>query len=327
MVRTPPSQGGNRGSNPLGVTKTDIILFKWCRFFICYLKIMQNNVAFSCNLSYNILSTKLRKVLFLMVNKNLHQGHRERVRERINKGGLECLSDIETLEYLLFFTIPRENTNTIAHNLINTFGSFKRVLEATPDELMRVEGIGQKSAALISSYLPLFQRYQRHCLKPKSTIYNSTDKILKFFQNECMGKQVENSYALYLNQSRRIIKLTHFTKGTFNQTQIFVDQVVKEAITLNARYVIVAHNHTSGNVFPSEADCNTAVDLFNALQLVEKDLADFVIVDHFDDFSFVEHDIITEEGITNIYKRPSKLFSMQNDFPEFSSLVQDDEDF
>ena len=238
---------------------------------------------------------------------------------------MSFLSDVEFLEYILFCAIPQGNTNPIAHKLINKFGSLERVFEASLDELMTVEGVGKKSADLISTYLPAFKRYTKKVSQPKS-VYDSTAKIIKFFQTECMGHQVENSYALYLNQSRRKIKKVHFTKGTYNKTNIFVDQVVKEAITSNARYVVVAHNHTSGTVYPSEADCITAIALDTALKTVKKDLLDFVVLDHFEYFSFFDKGLIDAAGIVNPYLRPSVKQSEKPNF--FSGIgIHDDDDF
>lgn len=257
--------------------------------------------------------------------KNLHAGHRDRVRERIREGGIDCLSDVEFLEYILFCSIPQGNTNPLAHRLINKFGSLERVFEASLDELMTVEGVGKKSADLISTYLPAFKRYTKKVSQPKS-VYDTPEKLISFFRNECMGNQVEHSYALYLNQSKKLIKKVHFTKGTFNKTNIFIDQVVKEAITTNARYVVVAHNHTSGNVYPSEADCLTAGSLDDALHTVKKNLFDFIVIDHFDAFSFYEKGLITENGIINPYISATPPTSMSSLF--FGTAgIHDDDDF
>lgn len=261
-----------------------------------------------------------------MEKENLHAGHRERVRERIEKGTFECLSDVEILEYILFFAIPRADTNLLAHRLLKAFTSFEGVLEASKEELLTVEGIGSKSAHLLSSFLPVFRYYQLACSKPKSIEYNSSEKILTYFKSKCLGNKVECSYALYLNQSKKIIKLIQFSKGTFNKTQIFVDQVVKESLTLNARYVVVAHNHTAGTVYPSEADANTAYAIYHALKLIEKSLMDFVIVDHFNGFSFAENGIISEENIINIYQRP-QFGSAQNCTNPADAVFHDDDDF
>lgn len=255
----------------------------------------------------------------------IHAGHRERVRQRIEKGSFDCLSDVEMLEYMLFFSIPRADTNVLAHNLLSHFGSFARVIEASEKELLMVDGIGKKSAQLISSYLPVFRFYHQQCINARKETFDRTDKILHYFQNLALGEQVEHAYAMYLNQSKRLIKTVHFTKGTYNKTVIFADQVVKEAITHNARYVVVAHNHTAGTCFPSEADNRTAEELYNALMLVKKELSDFVIVDHFDGYSFKENGIIGPGKIRNIYKRPEPTDPAPNYTGSFT--IQDDEDF
>ena len=118
-----------------------------------------------------------------MSSESLHAGHRERVRQRIEKGSFECLSDIEVLEYVLFFSIPRADTNALAHKLINHFGSFERVIEATAQELLAVDGIGNKSAQLLSSYLPVFRFYHQCCIKPDKMTFDKSDRVLKYFQN------------------------------------------------------------------------------------------------------------------------------------------------
>lgn len=261
-----------------------------------------------------------------MQKESIHEGHRERVRQRIDKGTFECLSDVEMLEYMLFFSIPRSDTNALAHALLKHFGSFSRVIEATEKELLAVKGVGNKSAQLLASYLPVFRFYHQQCIHADKQTFDSSDKILHFYQNLALGKQVEHAYAMFLNQSKRLIKNVLFSKGTYNQTVIFADQVVKEAITHNARYVIVAHNHTAGTCFPSEADNHTAEEIYNALRLVKKELLDFVIVDHFDGYSFKEHGIIVPGSIRNIYQRPSPAEATPPKFTG-SFAVQDDEDF
>ncbi len=264
-----------------------------------------------------------------MSSESIHAGHRDRVRQRIEKGSFECLSDIEMLEYMLFFSIPRADTNVLAHNLIKHFGSFQRVIEASAQELLAVDGIGNKSAQLLSSYLPVFRFYHQCCIKPDKLTFDKTEKAIKYFQNITLGEQVEHAYAMYLNQSKRIIKVVHFSRGTYNETQIFIDQVVKEAITHNARYVVIAHNHTAGSCFPSEADIRTASNIFQALNLVKKELMDFLIVDHFDDYSFVENGILTKEGVRNIYARPTQAYTpiTPHNEPESPRNIQDEDEF
>ena len=202
------------------------------------------------------------------------------------------------------------------------------VMKASKWDLMTVDGIGEKSAELISSYLPMFKRYHFYSTKANGEMFTTTEKIIDYFKSEMLGNTVEFSYAMYLDTSLRLLNVVQFVKGTFNETMIYVDQVVREAVTLNARYVVVAHNHTSGNVFPSEADCDTAVHIYNALELVNKTLSDFVIIDNLDSFSFAEAGIITEEGILNVYQQQTQI---QNVFGKRNAVyphtVQDEDEF
>ena len=88
-----------------------------------------------------------------MAEENLHANHRARMQERVDRDGLDSLAEHEALEYLLFLSIPRADTNELAHRLINHFGDFCKVMEAEPDELMQVEGVGpQECAADCHSY-------------------------------------------------------------------------------------------------------------------------------------------------------------------------------
>ena len=101
-----------------------------------------------------------------MADENLHAKHRARMQERVERDGLDSLAEHEALEYLLFLSIPRADTNALAHRLIQHFGDFCKVLEAEPEELMRVEGVGPKSARLISTVMACSRYYE---LKKRKT--------------------------------------------------------------------------------------------------------------------------------------------------------------
>ncbi|MBQ7858523.1 MAG: hypothetical protein IJ347_00090 [Faecalibacterium sp.] len=89
----------------------------------------------------------------------LHQDHRERMRRRVERYGLESLEEHEALEYLLYFAIPRRDTNPIAHALLNRFGSFAAVLEAAEEELLTVEGVGPSTARFLHAIQAIDRYY------------------------------------------------------------------------------------------------------------------------------------------------------------------------
>ena len=91
---------------------------------------------------------------------SIHEEHRARMQERVARDGLTSLAAHEVLEYLLYFSIPRRDTNPLAHRLIQHFGGFCQVLDASEEELMQVQGIGPASARLLHSFRDVARFYQ-----------------------------------------------------------------------------------------------------------------------------------------------------------------------
>ena len=118
---------------------------------------------------------------------SIHEGHRQRMRRQLKTSGMDSLSDVQVLEVLLYYAIPRADTNPIAHRLLERFGSLSGVLEAAPDELLNIEGMGDAAAQLIS-LIPQLER--RHFIdrSGKASILNSTSKcgqyLVPFFHGE-----------------------------------------------------------------------------------------------------------------------------------------------
>jgi DNA repair protein RadC len=90
---------------------------------------------------------------------NLHAGHRDRLRKRFIEEGLDAFEDHQALELLLFFALPRRDTNELAHGLLRRYGSLSAVLDADPVDLARTEGIGETAASLLSLVPALTRRY------------------------------------------------------------------------------------------------------------------------------------------------------------------------
>ena len=144
--------------------------------------------------------------------KSIHAGHRERIRERLRTSGLNAFSDHEVLELLLTFAIPRQDTNPLAHDLINAFGSLSAVLDADESELMRVKGMGKHAALLLTMMPQLMQRYQLSSLGKRPVITTLADA-----KNYCaplfVGAGEEKIYMICLDQAghvlHRILLHTH----------------------------------------------------------------------------------------------------------------------
>ena len=133
-----------------------------------------------------------------MADENLHAKHRARMQERVERDGLDSLAEHEALEYLLFLSIPRADTNALAHRLIQHFGDFCKVLEAEPEELMQVEGVGPKSARLISTVMACSRYYELKKRKTRLSL-NSAETAIAYARLPCSksgtGNASDRSYS------------------------------------------------------------------------------------------------------------------------------------
>jgi len=212
-----------------------------------------------------------------MPDTSIHKGHRERLKKRFLEEGLDGFTDIQVLELLLFYVIPRRDTNPVAHNLLNRFGSLTQVLEAPVEELKKVEGIGQEAAAFLN-LIPAVGRYylvdktmQSKVLK---TIDQCGDYLLPFF----FGRKVETVFLLCLDAKCKVLCCKEVGEGSVNSAGISVRKIVETALSANATTVVLAHNHPSGVAVPSMEDVQTTARIAAALRAVEVQLVDHIVV-------------------------------------------------
>lgn len=212
-----------------------------------------------------------------MPDTSIHKGHRDRLKKRFLEEGLDGFTDIQVLELLLFYVIPRRDTNPVAHNLLNRFGSLTQVLEAPVEELKKVEGIGQEAAVFLN-LIPAAGRYylvdktmQSKVLK---TIDQCGDYLLPFF----FGRKVETVFLLCLDAKCKVLCCKEVGEGSVNSAGISVRKIVETALSANATTVVLAHNHPSGVAVPSMEDIQTTARIAAALRAVEVQLVDHIVV-------------------------------------------------
>ena len=180
--------------------------------------------------------------------KNVHEGHRNRLRERYERSGLETYADHEILELLLTYTIPRGDVNPQAHALIDRFGSLSDVLDADRQELEAVENIGPKTALFLKMLPEVFRRYQLSQIDDRVP-FDTVAKLGEYFHGLYIGATVERVYLLLLNNSLRLIKCIHLGDGAVNCSHVTVRCIVEAAVTQHAAAVVLAHNHPKGMPF------------------------------------------------------------------------------
>lgn len=206
---------------------------------------------------------------------NLHKGHRNRVRDRLIREGLSSFQPHEVLEYLLFHTVPQRDTNPIAHELINTFGSFEAVLDASVDELVERGHVSKNTAVFLSSLTEVFSYYE-NCAKSITT-FNSPEKMISLFKSYYIGVKNEKLVFAFLDSGLRLKDVIEFTEGQENGLNFNVKDVLKKAVSSGAYYVAMAHNHPTSFADPSRSDVNATLELKNQLEQIDVKLLDHII--------------------------------------------------
>lgn len=208
---------------------------------------------------------------------NEHGGHRERVREKVNKVGVEALSDIDMLEIALFNSMPRGDTRAIATAMVKKFGSFSSAINAPKTELIKIDGLGEKSIKYLKTIPDLSRFYLDGLHKSKKRIFdvNSSYEYLKY---KFLGMTKECVAVIILNSRGKVMFNDILWKGTVSQVPIYIRDLVALCIHYDADTVIIAHNHPSGNPAPSKGDISATKELQMALESVYVSLGDHLII-------------------------------------------------
>jgi len=216
-----------------------------------------------------------------------HEGHRERLREKIRKDGLSRLEPHEILEYLLFPFIPRRNTNDIAHALIARFGSLSSVFDADYNALLETDGMTANAALFLTQMPALVVQYKTSKAKQQSYL-NPADAAV--YLNELIGHQpVECVAALALDAKGGLISTIQFRSSRADAVNLDMRNLVKELLLLRATGVIIAHNHPSGDVTPSEEDIRSYDYIKATLVPLEIALLDCLIVGDGNAYSLLDN--------------------------------------
>ena len=217
---------------------------------------------------------------------NLHKNHRKRLKDKVKKFGLECLAYHEILELLLTYTIPRRDTNPIAHNLIEHFGSFSSVVDADYEDLLKVDGVGPESALFISILSQCMEAYNKNKSETKTSILTTTSSCVQFFRDYYRIKNNEFMVMACLGKSKKVIK-TYLYKGR-DETEVSFDvnQIAKKINDNGVKSVILYHTHPHGSVEPSYSDFEGTQSLINLCLTHGIDFEDHIILNECEHYSF-----------------------------------------
>ena len=207
----------------------------------------------------------------------MHDGHREKMRRRFISGGLESFADHEALEMLLFYAIPRKNTNEIAHHLLDKYGSLTAVMSAPLEDLQKVPGIGE-NAAILLRLVPQLCRKARLADMGRETIFKTNEQAGNYLMEYFAGERNEVIYVLCLDRKGKLLACKRMSEGNTSNTELNIRMLIETVLLTSASEVILAHNHPSGVALPSDEDFLTTAMVQDALAPIGVKLADHIIV-------------------------------------------------
>jgi len=220
-----------------------------------------------------------------------HIEHRQRLKQKYSTAGLAALHDYEVLELLLSFSIPRKDVKPLARRLLREFTSLKGVMDAEAAELKKINGVGEHTAILLKLVKELGALYLKEKAGEKIQI-SCTSELLNFCRMEFGGLKDERFCVIYLNAQNRVIGMDTIQEGIVNQAVVYPRKVLEYSLKNKASSIILAHNHPSGHVKPSEADIRLTKLIQDTARILDIIVHDHIIIGENRVFSFREEGII-----------------------------------
>ncbi len=201
------------------------------------------------------------------------KGHRERLRDRFLKGGVDGLADYELLEMLLMTAIPRKDVKPLAKDLLKDFGSYPAVLSASTERLLAYSGLGKTAVATLKTVEASVHAFMKSEIADKPVL-SSWNALIAYLKTSIAHLSVEQFRVVYLNSGGEIILDDIVSEGSGHSVNVTPRSIVQKALSIDARSLILAHNHPSGHAEPSQADIvatNAVIDACKPLEIIVHD--------------------------------------------------------
>lgn len=205
------------------------------------------------------------------------QGHRERLRGKLLNRGAGALDDYEILEVLLMAFIPRRDVKPIAKALQARFGSLSAILAAPPEDLVKVDGIGESVAAYLKAIAELNSRAGREQIKAREVI-SSWTALVDYVRREIQHEKREQFRVLFLDRKNQLLQDEVMGRGTVDHAPVYPREIARRALEVQASSLILVHNHPSGDPKPSRADIDITRELIDSLSPFDITVHDHLIV-------------------------------------------------
>ena len=218
-----------------------------------------------------------------MDDKKPHEGHRARLRQQISERGLDGLPPHNILEFLLFHTIARRDVNDLAHALIDRFGSFSGVLDASREELKKVAGCSEVTASFLNALPGVFRAYQEDKLT-RGIVFEDVPQLGDYLASLFVGRNVETVILLCLDLKNKLIASKVVATGSVAHVALPIRRIVEIALSVGAVGIAIAHNHPGGYALPSSGDISATRQLQDALGPLGIELIEHVVASE-DDYT------------------------------------------
>ena len=220
-------------------------------------------------------------------------GHRTRMKERVLTKGASSLTETDLLETLLMYSIPRRDVKPIAKRLLHQFGTLRNVLAAEQSMLLEVKGIKESTVCLFK----LVEGVCFQMLTPiskKATYLDNWPAVLDFARLHLSHKNEEELICLFLNPAKKLIKHEIFDNGTRTNIEVSESKIINSCVSIKACYLILIHNHPSGNIYPSPQDIESTGQLQFKLNALGIKLIDHIIIANNQAYSILNKSLVKE---------------------------------
>lgn len=245
-------------------------------------------------------------------NTNVHAGHRQRMRDKISKFGLENLPEHEILEFLLYPFIPLKDTNAIAHELIEKAGgSLDKVFDAPQALLMSVPNMTRNAAMFLSSMPQIIRLYQLKKLGDKPML-DTVSNAAEYFRVLLADLPQEKMYLAIVNAKGRLVDKCEIGVSNSQECSLNVKDFINRTANSGADNIFIAHNHPSGDPAPSMADYDFTRWLVSLCEIMGLKLIDHIIIASGGYYSFNEHGDLKQ--YKDVYKDYVKFATAMDKF-------------
>ena len=221
---------------------------------------------------------------------SVHEGHRSRVINKFLTQGLDTFNEHQALELLLFFAVPRIDTNQLSHVIIDTFGSLGNAMDAPVEELVKIPGVGNHTATLIKLIPQMARHYELSKLK-HGVVLDSRERAGEYCVKLLTGYVKETLFMVCMDNSNRVIATEKLAGGTVSEASVSQRTVAEQVLKHGATRVILAHNHPAGTLAPSASDKAMTRSIAAMLKMLGVELLDHIIVGRGKYTAMFDHDL------------------------------------